>query len=141
MVLEDLGGDAARIWVGEPTSVEVRRRLQRFPGISQKKAAMAAEILETDFGVPIGEMHGSDLAFDVHIRRVFLRSGLADVDDQDHMIQMARIYWPQRPGLLDLPSWVIGRNWCRPRDPACTPCPIGTVCAKLIDAAAEVRGA
>lgn len=141
IVLGSYGGDASQIWADEPTAVEVQRRLQRFPGISQKKAAMAVEILERDFGVPIRNMEGSDIAFDVHIRRVFLRSGLAEIDDQDHMIEMARRYWPDRPGLLDLPSWVIGRNWCRPRDPGCIECPIGLQCARRVAAGSAVRGA
>lgn len=141
VVLEEYGGDAGRIWANEPTAVELQRRLQRFSGISQKKAAMAVEILERDFGIPIREMHGSDIAFDVHIRRVFLRSGLAEVDDQDHMVEAARTWWPERPGLLDLPSWVIGRRWCRPSNPECEACAIGQDCARRIDAAALVREA
>jgi len=141
IVLDRYGGNAGRIWANEPTAIEVQTRLQLFPGISQKKAAMAVEILERDFGVPIRDMQGSDIAFDVHIRRVFLRSGLAEVDDQDHMIDAARHHWPERPGLLDLPAWVIGRNWCRPRDPDCGSCPITSACAQRIDAAEGVRGA
>ena len=31
---------------------------------------MAVEILEHDLGVPIRELNGSDIAFDVHLRRV-----------------------------------------------------------------------
>jgi len=41
-----------------------------FSGIGQKKAAMAVEILERDLGVTIRELKGSDIAYDVHVRRV-----------------------------------------------------------------------
>ena len=141
IVLNRYEGDAGRIWGDEPSAEEVRSRLEDFPGIGQKKAAMAVEILERDFGVPIRDMQGSDIAFDVHIRRVFLRSGLAEVDDQVHMVEAARRHWPKRPGLLDLPAWVIGRTWCRPRDPECDACAISYACPRNIEAAAGVRGA
>jgi len=141
IVLDRYGGDAGRVWGDEPSAVELQTRLQEFPGIGQKKAAMAVEILERDFGVPIRDMEGSDIAFDVHVRRVFLRSGLADIDDQNHMVDAARHHWPDRPGLLDLPAWVIGRTWCKPRDPLCGSCVISSVCSQRIDAASKVRGA
>lgn len=66
---------------------------------------MAVEILERDLGLPIREMSGSDIAYDVHIRRVFIRTGLAEVDDPDHMIAIARRIHPDRPGALDAPAW------------------------------------
>ena len=85
-----------------------------FPGIGQKKAAMAAEILARDLGKPLQDMSGSDVAYDVHVRRVLLRSGLAEHDEVTHMIAVARALNPDRPGALDLPAWDVGRRWCRP---------------------------
>jgi uncharacterized HhH-GPD family protein len=141
LVVEEYKGDAGRIWGDEPTAHELQARLVRFPGISQKKAAMAVEILERDLGVPIREMEGSDLAFDVHVRRVMLRTGLASVDDQQHMIERARQLNPERPGALDFPMWNIGRTWCHAGVPECDLCVLGEVCPKLVDAARGVRGA
>jgi hypothetical protein len=34
---------------------------------------MAVEIVERDMSEPVQDMHGSDIAYDVHVRRVFLR--------------------------------------------------------------------
>lgn len=85
-------------------------------------------------------MAGSDVAYDVQIRRVFLRSGLAEIDDVDHMVTVARKTYPERPGALDAPAWVIGRTWCRPAGPLCQSCAISTVCAQRIDAGDTVRG-
>ena len=45
-VLDEYGGDAERIWNDDPTAEDLRRRLERFQGIGQKKAEMAVEILE-----------------------------------------------------------------------------------------------
>jgi endonuclease III len=75
------------------------------------------------------------------VRRVFLRSGLADRDEAHHIVAAARIANPDRPGALDLPAWEIGRTWCRPRAPDCAGCPIGAVCPRLFDRASDVRGA
>ena len=138
-VLDAYGGDAAAIWDDEPTVSELHRRLQAFDGIGQKKAAMAVEILERDLGVAVRDVTGSDVAYDVHVRRVFLRAGLADADDLAHMVERARLAHPERPGALDLPAWDVGRRWCRPRDPDCDACPLADACPRWIERAADVR--
>ncbi len=135
------GGDAGRIWSDTPTALHLQIRLAAFQGIGQKKAAMAVEILERDLGVPLRSMEGSDVAYDVHVRRVFLRTGLAQRDDPTEMIAAARRLHPARPGALDLPAWRIGRQWCHPGVPDCPHCPLNAVCPKHIDRAAAVRGA
>ena len=76
IVVERYGGDAARLWSDVPSAAELRHRLEQFPGIGQKKATMAVELLERDLKVPLAELSGSDVAYDVHVRRVLLRSGL-----------------------------------------------------------------
>lgn len=140
-VVNEYGGDAAAIWSGSPTATEVFRRLDAFPGIGQKKAAMAVEMLERNLGVPIGDMHDSDIAYDVHVRRVFLRTGLAQRDDLDHMVEVARQAHPDRPGEIDLPAWLVGRQWCHAGIPDCPACELRHVCPKDVAAAANVRGA
>lgn len=102
-------------------------------------SAMAVEILERDLGVPVRNLEQSDIAYDVHIRRVFLRARLADRDDRDHMITVARRLHPARPGALDLPTWLIGRGWCHPGVPDCASCPLTKVCPKEIERAAHVH--
>jgi hypothetical protein len=138
-VMIDWGGDAAAIWSDQPTAAELQRRLDAFAGIGQKKAAMAVEILARDFHVPVRELGGSDIAYDVHVRRVMLRSGLAQRDDPEHMIAAARALHPQRPGALDEPAWRIGRQWCHAGVPACRACVLSRVCPRRIDLAAAVR--
>ncbi len=129
------------IWSGEPSAEELQERFELFEGIGQKKSAMAVELLARVFRVPLRLLGGSDVAVDVHVRRVFLRSGLAERDDVQHIIAAARSANPDRPGALDYPAWEIGRIWCRPTAPDCGGCPIGAVCPRLIDRAADVRGA
>lgn len=141
IVIENYAGDASALWSDQPTATELRRRLERFPGIGQKKAAMAVEILARDLGVPLRELTGSDVAYDVHLRRVFLRTGLAERDDPGHMIAVAQALHPNRPGELDLPAWDIGRRWCSPTHPDCPTCPLNIACPRLIDRGTSVRGA
>jgi uncharacterized HhH-GPD family protein len=140
-VLDEYDGDAERIWNDHPTAEEVRRRLERFQGIGQKKAAMAVEILERQRGIAISHLEGSDIAFDVHVRRVFLRTGIADRDDQRHMIERARALNPERPGALDYPAWWIGHEWCRPSEPLCEGCALVDFCPRLVSRAIGVSGA
>lgn len=103
-VVEVYGGDASAIWSDNPSADILQKRFDDFLGIAQKKAAMAVEILERDLGVPVRNLERSDIAYDVHIRRVFLRTRLAERDDRDHMIAVARQLHPARPGALDLPT-------------------------------------
>lgn len=132
-VIDNYEGDAGRIWSDQPTARELQQRFDAFAGIGQKKAAMAVEILERDLGVPIRNMEGSDIAYDIHVRRVFLRTGFADEDSMEHMVEVARAVHPQRPGALDDPAWRVGKRWCHPRDPDCPNCVLVESCARLID--------
>jgi uncharacterized HhH-GPD family protein len=141
IVLHDYAGDAARIWNDRPTARQLQQRLDRFPGVGQKKAAMAVEILDRDLGIPIRELGGSDIAYDVHVRRVFLRTRLAEYDDLDHMVDVARRANPERPGAIDMPTWLIGRQWCHAGLPDCPACVLRDVCPKDVDRANVVRGA
>jgi endonuclease III len=131
-VLDQYGGDAGRIWDGNLTARQVHERLDVFRGIGQKKAAMAVEILERDLRVPISGMQGSDVAYDIHVRRVFLRTGLAQRDELDHIVSVARMLRPERPGELDQPAWLIGRQWCHAGTPDCAGCPLNIVCPKVV---------
>jgi len=140
-VLAEYGGETAAIWSDSPTAAELQRRFEAFVGIGPKKAAMAVEILIGHFGVEVEDLSGTNLAYDVHVRRVFLRAGLADRDDQNHMIEMARHHNPDRPGALDGPAWTIGREWCHPSRPDCSACVLTAVCPRLIERGDVVKGA
>ena len=140
-VLDRYGGDASTIWSDNPTADDLQKRFDDFVGIAQKKAAMAVETLERDLGVPVRDLERSDIAYDVHIRRVFLRSRLADRDDRATLLGAARRLHPDRPGELDLPTWLIGRGWCHARVPDCGSCPLTEVCPKQIERATLVASA
>ena len=139
-LVDEYDGDAGAIWGDRPTARELKPRLEAFLGISQKKAAMTAMLLWRDRGVEIREMDGCDVAVDIHIRRVFLRSGLVERDDPRAMIDAARELWPELPGALDPPAWAVGRNRCHASGPECPTCPLTEICPKLIGHAATMIG-
>jgi uncharacterized HhH-GPD family protein len=137
------GKDASRIWTGEPHVREVMESLLAFDGIGPKKAAMAVELLARALGVAMSGREAAHVAYDVHVRRVFLRSGLADEDVPQAIQDAARQANRDDPALLDLPTWHVGRTWCHPRSPECAGCALGTTCemrTEITPAGVGVRG-
>jgi len=123
------GGDASRIWAGGPPSAEVVYRFLEFDGVGPKIASMAVNILARRFKIPFADFYSIDISADVHVRRVFGRLGLCTPDaTAEQVIYKARALHPKFPGMLDLPSWDIGRKWCRPREPQCGACYMNDLC-------------
>jgi endonuclease-3 len=132
-LLADYGGDASRIWPAGDHVLDVTERLTAFDGVGRKKAVMAVEILTRHFGVALKGRECGQVAYDVQVRKVFLRSGLVDVDSRDAIEAAATAACPQAPGTLDLPAWLIGRETCRPKAPRCDLCRLDAVCPRLVD--------
>jgi endonuclease III len=123
------GGDAAKIWADNPSSAEVVYQFLQFDGVGPKIATMAANILARDFKIPFRDYYSIDISPDIHIRRVFTRLALVPKNpSNEHLVYKARALSPEFPGLMDLPSWEIGRQWCRPKEPACRNCYMNQVC-------------
>lgn len=127
-VASDYGGFAERLWIDSPTAEELQRRLRAFDGIGQKKAAMAVDLVMRELGYEVRRPSGTDVAYDVHVRRVFLRTGIVGRDSPDEVVGAARELSPDRPAALDYPSWHVGRVYCRPRVPVCERCPLAFAC-------------
>jgi endonuclease III len=90
---------------------------------------MAANILARDFKIPFADCSAIDISADVHIRRVFWRLGLCPPDaNVEQVVYKAKALYPKFPGMMDLPCWEIGRNWCKPRDPECRSCYMNELC-------------
>jgi uncharacterized HhH-GPD family protein len=140
-ILTEYGGDASRIWAPGSTVTEVGERLSAFPGIGRKKAAMAVELLGGAFGVELEGAECGTVAYDVQVRRVFLRTGLVDRDSPAAVSRAAALACPEAPGSLDLPAWLVGRETCRPRAPRCDECRLGRVCPRRVWLTPEGVGA
>lgn len=130
LICEKYQGNAENIWKDTKSAVLVLKRLKEFPGISDKKAALACLLLSRDLGVVFEDLHNIDIVFDVHIRRIFLRIGLSKNDTLDEITTAARLMLPEFPGRLTSSFWAIGRDICRPTNPQCLLCPIECYCQK-----------
>jgi uncharacterized HhH-GPD family protein len=131
-LIDCYGGDASRMWAPGSTVLEVSERFSEFAGIGRKKAAMAVEILTRTFDVPLEGQECGTVAYDVQVRRVFLRSGLVDIDTPSEVGRVAAVACPEAPGSLDLPTWLVGRETCHPRRPRCDECRLAAVCARRV---------
>ncbi len=130
-VVRHYGGDASRIWRDKPSSADVVYRFLEFDGVGPKIASMAANILARGFKLPFADYYSIDISADRHVRRVFERLGLTTADASvEQLIFRARSLCPEFPGVMDLPVWEIGRQWCRPKNPQCTACYLSEKCPK-----------
>jgi len=127
-------GDASNIWSGKPSSAELVYRFLEFEGVGPKIATMAANTLARHYKVPLSDYFSIDISVDVHIRRVFARLGICPEDASvEQVIYKARSLYPEFPGLMDLPCWEIGRNWCKPHKPGCGSCYMNDICPRQMD--------
>jgi len=129
----DYNDDASNIWKNKPKSATVVKRFLEFDGAGIKIATMAANILAREFKMPMKDYICIDISPDVHVKRVFKRIGFISKNaGNDELIYCARELNPEYPGIFDLSTWQIGRNWCHPRNPDCKNCYLNKYCPKIL---------
>ena len=129
----DETGNASVVWE-DVSPKEALERLQSIYGVGSGIAHMTIRILHDDWEAirkPDQECK-IDVKPDVHVRRVFKRTGLTRTEDESEAVAAARELNPDFPGELDWPAWEIGMKWCRPASPLCGDCPLMAVCPKHI---------
>lgn len=126
---QQYNSNASLIWTDKPSSATVVYRFLEFEGVGPKIASMAVNILAREFKIDFSDYFSIDISADVHVRRVFGRLGLTSPHASvDQLIFRARGLRPEFPGLMDFPTWEIGRNWCRPRNCDCDGCYMNDLC-------------
>ena len=66
---------------------------------------------------------------DIYGHRIFSRLGLCAADvTVEQVIFKAKALHPEFPGMMDLPCWEIGRNWCKSRGPEGDECYMPDLC-------------
>ena len=109
----EYNGDVTQIWQGEPSSAEVVRRFAR------------------EFKIKFSDYRSIDISADRHVKRVLSRLGVVPIDpSEEQVIYAAREISPDFPGIIDLPLFNIGREYCHPNNPHCNNCPLGDYCLK-----------
>ena len=131
-IQENYDGDASKIWEGNPSSAAVVYRFLQFRGCGVKIATMATNILARNFKISLLDYYSIDISADVHVKRVFERTGLVPKNAPiEHIIYKARELNPEFPGIIDYSCWEIGSTYCRPTNPRCSECPIRSECKKI----------
>lgn len=116
--------------------------LRQFDGIGPKKASMIAR----DFGrgcdwlnsinsrlknrgmeVKVTDVHFTEMPIDVHVRRVLQRLGFKRYNQPQDVQNLARMIYPENPGVVDDLIWQIGRKFCK-TEPNCKECPLTKTC-------------
>ncbi len=121
--------DASNIWNDKPSSATVVYRFLCFDGIGPKIANMAVNILARDFKEEFSDYYSIDISADVHVKRVFKRLGLVPENATiEQIIYRARALNPEFPGLMDFPTWEIGRKWCHSKRTECVECYMKDLC-------------
>lgn len=124
--------EVSKIWEDVHYDAQlIQEKLLELPGFGPKKAAMTVELLYSFLKVPIINRERSNVAADVHVIRVLSRLGVITERTQSATMEGARKLYPEEPGLLDFPLWVIGKELCKPKNPHCSQCPLEEVCLKL----------
>lgn len=126
-ILIDYNDDATNIWQNESAEVIIQR-LEEFKGISHKKASLGTLLLIRDLDINVLNRQAIDIAYDVHIRRIFSRMGLVEKDTQENVLSSARRIQPEFPGELTTSFWTIGRKHCFATEPNCDDCPLKSCC-------------
>ena len=138
-LIDECQGNAGSIWRDCLTAGEVIEWLCEFSGIGQKKAHMMARLLHEDrAGKKFARWRDINVAVDVHVRRVFKRTGLAPSAETAEILAAAMRLHPRYLGALDEPAWRLGLEWCGlradcdgKRHADRRACPIRKVCPQI----------
>lgn len=131
-VSQEFQGDARRVWSEKPV-LQVLHTLQRIYGVGPGIAHMTIRILidEEQYQPSPDDLRLIDIKPDVHVIRVFYRSGLSSKPEGQSCIEVARKLYPEFPSKLDWPAWEIGQKYCNETGPNCSKCPLHDVCPRL----------
>lgn len=116
--------------------------LRQFSGIGPKKASMIARDFGKEGGwlrsvaerlrrkgvkITIEQTHYTEVPIDIHVKRVFKKIGFGKYQEPQDFQNLARLIYPDNPGLVDDFIWNLGREICKTK-PECEKCPIQSIC-------------
>ncbi len=131
--LVSLGGDIEESWKDK----EVLHAKIHFDlaihGVGVEKSSFIARMLHDYFGMFRGQESEIGIKSDIHVKRVFKRTGLIPFEEEGLASAVAHELNPDYPGELDRPAFNVGKCWCHKTLPNCPACPLTDVCPKLID--------
>lgn len=116
LVLREYSGDASRIL--ELPLEEARRKLTSIPGIGWK----TVDVVLSMYGKPT-------IGVDTHISRVVMRLGFTDTRSYEKVRRkLMELYEPSQYHRVHLLYILLGRRYCKARNPKCNECPVRKYC-------------
>ncbi len=116
LIIREFGGDASRIL--ELPLEEARRKLTSIPGIGWK----TVDVVLSMYGKPT-------IGVDTHISRVAMRLGFTNTRSYERVRgKLMELYDPRTYHRVHLLYILLGRRYCRARNPKCNMCPVREYC-------------
>ncbi|MCF6347081.1 MAG: hypothetical protein L3J20_02115 [Flavobacteriaceae bacterium] len=132
-IANDYNGTANKLWRENNSSASIFGKFLQFEGVGQKIASMAVNILLRHFKENIKNREWIDVSPDRHVIRVFKRTGIIrDKASKEELIWKAKELNPIYPGVFDLATFTIGKDYCKPKNPNCNDCIISSNCKKIL---------
>jgi endonuclease-3 len=83
--------------------------------------------------IPFEDLNCIDVSPDMQVMKVFKRTRfLPKKAKKETLMYYARELNPEYPGVFDNPSWEIGSEWCKLKNPKCDECYLNSYCPKII---------
>jgi len=115
-MVADYDGDARTVWKDTSASKIVTRLWEI--GLGEQRSRMAVGAL-----IDTGHLTGKgDVKADIHVRRVLGRVFRGANLNEEEATRLARQLSPENPWLVDRPAYLIGKEFCKSRDPRCHQC-------------------
>lgn len=121
IILEEYGGSLKPIL--EKPFDEARKALMKLPGVGTKTADV---VLLFSAGKPT-------IPIDTHINRVSKRLGLAPKNGDYEKVRLAlqSLFNPEEYMDAHILLILLGRKYCRARNPSCQECPVNALCPSI----------
>jgi endonuclease-3 len=125
IILEEFNGDL-NVILSLPLS-EAREKLLQLPGVGLKTADVLLLFCSNKPTIPV----------DTHVNRVAKRLGLAPSDGDYEVVRgsLEKFYEPKDYLAVHVLLILLGRRYCKARNPLCNECPVCAFCPsrKLVD--------
>jgi endonuclease-3 len=118
IILKEFGGDLESI-LAMPLR-EARKTLMRLPGVGPKTADVVLLFCAEKPTIPV----------DTHVNRVSKRLTLAPVNGDYETVRefLQTLYIPKDYLKVHVLMILLGRKYCKARNPLCKQCPLNTLC-------------
>jgi endonuclease III len=138
MVQEEYDGQPERMLEGSIS--DIMDNLQQVFGVGPNIARMVIILRILYFGLKPARTGRLLPKIDVHVQRVFTRTGIVDACTERAVRILLKDYPIEDIAAIDQVCWGVGREYCEPKDPKCDKCPVASACKK-VGVAARAGGA